>query len=71
MSAHTELTSLEILNIYAKRWNIEVFFRNCKQKLAFDKCQLREKTGHYEDVAHSFVYLFSVLHRFQMCRLVR
>ena len=30
-----------------------------------------QKTGHYEDVAHSFVYLLSVLHRFQMCRLVR
>ena len=45
ISTHTELTAQEILNIYAKRWNIEVFFRNCKQKLAFDKCQLRKKQG--------------------------
>ena len=43
ISTHTELTAQEILNIYAKRWNIEVFFRSCKQKLAFDKCQLRKK----------------------------
>ena len=28
-----------------KRWSIEVFFRNCKQKLAFDKCQLRKQRG--------------------------
>ena len=45
VSTHTELTAQEILNIYAKRWNIEVFFRSCKQKLAFDKCQLRKKQG--------------------------
>ena len=45
ISTHTELTAQEILNIYAKRWNIEVFFRSCKQKLAFDKCQLRKKQG--------------------------
>ena len=45
ISTHTELTAQEILNIYAKRWNIEVLFRNCKQKLAFDKCQLRKKQG--------------------------
>ena len=31
--------------MYAKRWSIEVFFRNCKQKLAFDKCQLRKQRG--------------------------
>ena len=31
--------------IYAKRWNIEVFFQSCKQKLAFDKYQLRKKQG--------------------------
>ena len=45
ISTHTELTAQGILNIYAKRWNIEVFFQSCKQKLAFDKYQLREKQG--------------------------
>lgn len=45
ISTHTEFTAQEILNIYAKRRNIEVFFRSCKQKLAFDKYQLRKKQG--------------------------
>ena len=45
ISTHTELAAQEILNIYAKRWNIEAFFRSCKQKLAFDKYQLRKKQG--------------------------
>ena len=45
ISTHTEFTAQEILNIYAKRRNIEVFFRSCKQKFAFDKCQLRKKQG--------------------------
>ena len=31
-------TVIQVDSIYAKRWNNEVFFRNCKQKLAFDKC---------------------------------
>ena len=39
------LSTQEILEMYAKRWSIEVFFRNCKQKLAFDKCQLRKQRG--------------------------
>ncbi len=45
ISTQTELTTQEILSIYAKRWSIEVFFRSCKQKLAFDKCQLRKEKG--------------------------
>lgn len=45
ISTQTELSAQEILDIYVNRWNIEVFFRSCKQKLAFDKCQLRKKKG--------------------------
>lgn len=45
ISTRTELSTQEILSLYVKRWRIEVFFRGCKQKLAFDKCQLRKKTG--------------------------
>lgn len=43
ISTQTDLTVQEIMNIYDIRWKIEVFFRSCKQKLAFDKCQLRKK----------------------------
>lgn len=35
----------EILNLYAVRWEIEVYFRNCKNKLAFDKYQIRSANG--------------------------
>lgn len=45
ISTRTALSAQEILGIYALRWRIELFFRSCKQKLAFDKCQLRKETG--------------------------
>ena len=45
ISTRTELSAQEILSLYANRWSIEVFFRGCKQKLAFDKCQLRKEKG--------------------------
>ena len=45
ISTRTELSAQEILFLYANRWSIEVFFRSCKQKLAFDKCQLRKEKG--------------------------
>ena len=35
----------EILNLYAVRWEIEVYFRDCKNKLAFDKYQIRSAKG--------------------------
>ena len=45
MSTSTELSTQEILDAYVTRWKIETFFRECKQKLAFDKCQLRKQRG--------------------------
>ena len=45
ISTRTEFSAQEILSLYANRWSIEVFFRSCKQKLAFDKCQLRKEKG--------------------------
>ena len=35
----------EILNLYAVRWEIEVYFRDCKNKLALDKYQIRSANG--------------------------
>ena len=34
-----------ILNLYTKRWPVEVFFRTTKGKLALDKYQSRSATG--------------------------
>jgi len=41
----TSLTTDEILAVYAERWPIEVFFRQCKNVLAFDKYQIRSAKG--------------------------
>ena len=39
------LSTMTILNFYRKRWDIEVFFRQVKQKLALDKYQIRSVVG--------------------------
>ena len=39
------LCTEEILNLYVNRWEIEVFFRDCKTKLAFERYQIRSSKG--------------------------
>ena len=39
------LSTQEILDTYTKRWPIELFFRQCKSKLALDKYQIRSQQG--------------------------
>ena len=41
----TSLCTEKILDQYVKRWNVEVFFRQARQKLALDKYQIRSSTG--------------------------
>ena len=45
ISTDVSLSTEEILHFYVKRWEIEVFFRDCKTKLAFDKYQIRSSKG--------------------------
>ena len=45
ISTNDSLSTQEILNFYLNRWSIEVFFRQSKQKLAFDKYQIRTARG--------------------------
>lgn len=40
-----EESTKDILNAYLVRWKIEVFFRQSKEKLAFDQCQVRSSKG--------------------------
>jgi hypothetical protein len=42
---NTALTTQEILDHYLARWSIEVFFRQAKQTLAFDRYQIRSSCG--------------------------
>ena len=39
------LSTMTILNFYMRRWKIELFFRQMKQKLALDKYQIRSAVG--------------------------
>ena len=45
ISTNDSLSTQEILDLYLERWSIEVFFRQSKQKLAFDKYQVRTTRG--------------------------
>ena len=40
-STNAALSTQEILSWYVCRWPIEVFFRQCKEKLALDGYQIR------------------------------
>ncbi|UUZ84613.1 transposase [Paenibacillus sp. P26] len=37
----------DVVQIYAKRWRIEVFFRAVKQELAFAKCHSESEAHHH------------------------
>jgi hypothetical protein len=39
------LSDAQILSLYVQRWEIEVFFRESKRRLAFDKYQIRSAKG--------------------------
>ena len=45
LCTNASLSTQEILDLYLNRWEIEVFFRQSKQKLAFDKYQIRLTRG--------------------------
>ncbi len=45
ISTNSSLSDKEILDLYVTRWNIEVYFRDCKNKLAIDRYQIRSSKG--------------------------
>lgn len=45
LSTDVSLTTDEILSYYVCRWPIELFFRQCKDKLALDNYQIRSSKG--------------------------
>jgi len=45
ISLDTDISVEELLNHYANRWPIEVFFRECKKKLGLDDYQVRTYTS--------------------------
>lgn len=45
LSTDVSLSTDEILSYYVCRWAVEVFFRQCKDKLALGGCQIRSAQG--------------------------
>ena len=45
ISTNVALSTLKILSCYVCRWSIEVFFRQCKTRLALDTYQIRSSKG--------------------------
>ena len=45
ISTNAALSDQEILDFYTIRWEIEVYFRDCKNRLALDKYQIRSARG--------------------------
>ena len=45
LSTDCSLSTQQILDLYSRRWQIEVFFRRCKSQLAFDQYQIRSSQG--------------------------
>ena len=45
LSTNVSLTTDEILSYYIYQWSVEVFFRQCKDKLALDSYQIRSSKG--------------------------
>ena len=60
LSTDTELTEEEILRIYGKRWDIEVFFKMCKSYLSLSK----EFQGRSYDMmtAHTTIVFHEIYH---------
>ena len=52
ISTNIVLSDEEILDLYVARWEIEVYFRDCKSKLAIDKYQIRSANGIKRFLAH-------------------
>ncbi len=44
-----EISFTRIMEVYAIRWAIEVFFKECKQKLLLGKCQSKDFDAHIAD----------------------
>jgi Transposase DDE domain. len=65
-----DLTAAGVVQNYLMRWNIEVFFRDIKQHLGFEKCRMRDYIklqGHLTLVfiSYMFVEYMRIAHKFE------
>ena len=67
LTTNTELTFEKAFKIYATRWTIEVFFKECKQYLRLGKCESRHFEAQIAATTLCMLQynLFSVVKRFE------
>jgi hypothetical protein len=59
LSTDPSLSFLEMMEIYAVRWTIEVFFKEVKQQLQLGKCQSRDFDAQIASVTTTYIlYIF-------------
>jgi len=59
ITTDTSLSFVRMMEIYAIRWTIEVFFKECKQHLSFGKCQSRDFDAQITSTTICFIlYIF-------------
>jgi hypothetical protein len=67
LSTNLQLVFAKAFEIYAIRWTIEVFFKECKQYLRLGKCEVRDFDGQIAATTLCMLQynLFSVVKRFE------
>lgn len=65
ISINVSLSTQGILDSYAKRWSIKLFFRQGKQKLGLDKYQIRSKQG----IQHYWLIMAFPHYLYRMCKV--
>jgi len=65
LSTDINLTAVEIIEIYEKRWNIESFFNECKNTLGF-KDMIQHSVRTYYRWAYIRLMSYSIINFFQM-----
>jgi hypothetical protein len=67
LTANTNLTFAKAFEIYATRWKIEVFFKECKQYLNSGKCESRDFDAQIAATTITMLQynLFSAVKRFE------
>lgn len=64
LSTDTDLSFLEMMEVYSIRWTIEVFFRETKQQLQLGKCQSRDFDAQIAHVTTTYI-LYAFLSYFR------
>ena len=67
LSTNTALTFEKAFELYATRWTIEVFFKECKQYLQLCKCESRDFDAQISATTLCMLQynLFSAVRRFE------